>query len=103
MGTYVQLWSGNGTLQTFCALSYVRQSAAPIRIFAKLLDFRTAGKLKKCQDAPPMRSRPGLPTELGAAHWTNMPQPPAVSRGSDRELARAAGASAVRGVRLGPA
>jgi hypothetical protein len=60
MGTYVQLWSGYGTLQTLCALSYVRQSAAPIRIFAKLLDFRTAGKLKKCQDAPrawPRRSR----------------------------------------------
>jgi hypothetical protein len=29
-----------------------------------------------------------------------MPQPLAVCRGSDRELARAAGASAVRGVRL---
>jgi hypothetical protein len=43
---------------------------------------------------------PRLPTELGAAHWTNMPQPLAVCRGSDRELARAAGASAVRGVRL---
>jgi hypothetical protein len=43
---------------------------------------------------------PGLSTELGAARWTNMPQPPAVCRGSDRELARAAGASAVRGVRL---
>jgi hypothetical protein len=52
MGTYVQLWSGNGTLQTLCALSYVWRFAAPIRIFAKLLDFRTAGKLKKCQDAP---------------------------------------------------
>jgi hypothetical protein len=43
---------------------------------------------------------PGLSTELGAAHWTNMPQPLAVCRGSDRELARAAGASAMRGVRL---